>query len=587
MIEHETPSDFDTLSERLLPLALRGETRRKLRILAEEYRTRLSNLDNLFDSKRLSCPICESVKNVIITGNGRGDAKKLLCRAQHDSEFTGRNSTQFRFSTYTSFEALKVYQDFFAEALTLLTTCEGTYEGVAKYLNISKHMVELSVQTLLDYLGDNGRDSIHTNDDIVVIYADFSGTRVSRSASVIMSRVGDDIAYQVCCSMNYLTAWNFVKGLREKLNVKDDATVIFVTDGEVAWIGPIRSFFPDAVHVRQFHSENCKGLVYVHIPYGGKVYTTRFRWDVVLDEDKPSDEALRMRQRRKLERSARSKGVGWTELSDEIIVWEGTVKHPRGARRKSGGATVAGAMEGENGDHGLEENRENSGSEGSLDDSEQFEGTSDKGLRGRGRRIIAPNTDGPKRIFRGELEDALEIPVVRQAFSILAAVFGGLYITSNAAESLFNVKPALKSHRTVKSGEAFVQLLLFLRTKVRGWGREDIKSFFREEVVTFDRLRRVSVKRKGLRDDGVDPRDVVLDAHRNGEPVTICYRDRNGRRTSRIIEPLKIEADPYTGVRRVRGYCYLRDDERTFLLDRVMAATPTDTDLSIISSEEL
>ncbi|KXB00027.1 hypothetical protein AKJ42_01975 [candidate division MSBL1 archaeon SCGC-AAA261C02] len=472
--------------------------------------------------------------------------------------------------------------------LTLLTTCEGTYEGIAKYLNISKHMVELSVQTLLDYLGDNGKKSIIVDDDLVVVYADFSGTRVSRQASVIMSRVGDVVAYQVCCEMNYLTAWNFVRGLKRTLEVSDDATVIFVTDGETAWIDPIRSFFPDAVHVRQFHSRNSKGLIYVHVPYDGEVYTVRVPWDVVLDECEPNEEALRMRRRRKLEGSgsSRSRGDDWTELSDEIIVWKGVVRYPRG-RRKRKGATVAGAMD--EGKKALEpeEDREKNGSEGSSDDSEVSEGTSKKDPCGREEGDIAPGIDGPKRIFRGNLEDALEIPVVRRAFSILVALFGGLYITSNVAESLFNVKPALKSHRTVKSGDAFVQLLLFLRTKVRKWDRERIKSFFRDEVVTLGRLRKVSVRRKGLHGDEVDPKEVVLDAYDQRKPVTIYYKDGNGRRTSRMIEPRKIGTDPYTGMKRVKSYCHLRRAERTFLLDRVVHAIPADTELSIISKSEL
>lgn len=590
MIKPEAQNDFDSIAERFVPFTPRGNTRRKMKLLAEEYRERLSNLDGLLNGGRPSCPLCMSAENVIITGNGRGGTKKLECTTEHDPALTGRNDHRFRFSTYTSYEALKVYQDFLVEALSLLTMCEGTYEGIAKYLNISKHMVELSVQTLLDYLGDNRRESIRVDDDLVVVYADFSGTRVSRSASVIMSRVGDEIAYQVCCTMNYMTAWNFVRGLKERLDAKDGATVIFVTDGEVAWIDPIRSFFPEAMHVRQFHSENCRGLIYVHTLYEGEVYTVRFPWDVVLGEGEPSDGALRMRQRRMLEssRSGRSRGGNWTELSNEIIVWEGIAKHPRGVRReKDRGVTVPGAMSEENDSLVPEDNQKKKSPESPAGDSKEFEGTLEKGpseVRGGG---IAPGTDGAKRIFTGRLEDALELPVARRAFSILVALFGGHYITSNAAESLFNMKPALKSHRTVKSGDAFVQLLLFLRTKVRGWRRDDIRSLFRDEVVTFDRLQRISVKRKGLHEDGVDPKEVVLDACRSYRPVTICYRDGNGKRTSRMIEPLEIETNPYTGMKGIKSYCYLRDDERTFLLDRITNAIPVDTNLSIVSKDEL
>ncbi len=54
-----------------------------------------------------------------------------------------------------------------------------------------------------------------------------------------MSKVGKKVAYEVCPVMNYLTAWKFVKSLRERLEVKDDATIVFVMDGEKAWLDPI------------------------------------------------------------------------------------------------------------------------------------------------------------------------------------------------------------------------------------------------------------------------------------------------------------------------------------------------------------
>lgn len=588
--------DFDVMAGRLTPFATRGKTRDRLEAIAREYRERISNLEGLLEGGRLSCPICQSCEKVIITGNGRKGTKKQVCRAHHDPGFTGRDSTEFIFSTYTSYEAYKVYQDFLVEALTLLTTCEGTYRGIAKYLNISGHMVELSVQTLVDYLAEKGRGLIRVEGDPVVVYADFSGTRVSRSASIIMSRVGEEIAYQVCCTMNYLTAWNFVKGLKESLELDQGATLVFVTDGEEAWIDPIRSFFPDAVHIRQFHSRNCKGLVYVHLTQNEgiyTVYTVRFPWDVVLDEDEASEDALRMRRRRRLE--------GWsktglkadrTEVSDEVIVWEGIARHPRGRRRKEG-VTVPGAMDEPHRVEGVEGVEGEESSVGSVSDSKLFEESSEKRGVSRSREKggrIASGADGVKRVFRGRLEGALQIPPVHRVLSILVEVFGGHFITSNAAESLFNVKPALKSHRTVKSGSAFVHLMLFLRTKVRKWDGERVRSFFRGDVVTLDRLRSVTVKRKGPSRYGSDPEgvvNVVLDACRNSRPVTISYRDGRGRRTNRMIEPFVVKTDQYTGMKKVRGYCYLRDDERTFLLDRIVNAIPADTSLSIISPDQL
>ncbi len=580
--------DFDVLAERLTPFAPRGETKRKMRKLREEYREKVSKFDDLLEGERLCCPRHMDNEKVVITGNGKKGTKKFECRKWHDPELTGRDTTDFMFSTYTSYEAYKVYQDFLVEALTLLTTCEGSCEGVAKYLNISKHMVELSEQTLLDYLGSDGKESVQINGDLVVIYADFSGTQISKNSGIIMSKIGGEVAYKVCPTMNWMTGWNFVKGLKERLEADDDATVVFITDGGKAWLDPIQSFFPEAVHVRQFHSENSRGIIYVHLRHQEEPYTVRFPWDVVLDKGVTSKDAQRMRKRRKLGKTKRkSSREDMAELSDDIIVWEGIVKHPRGRRKKDKGVTVAEAMNGEKESDGSEDFQEEKDSEGAKDDSEGSEETSEKKVEKEERRVIASGTDTPKRIFKGKLEEAKEIPPVKRAFSILKEVFGGHYITSNTAEALFNVKPPLKAHRTMKNGKAFAQILLFLRTRVRKKDRDDIKSFFKNEVVTYERLRKVSVKRKGPRHDGVDPEEVVLKAYRNDDPVTIIYKDRNGTRTSRMIEPLKIKTEPYSGVRRIKSYCHLRQERRTFLLERVVDAIPADTELSVIPNDNL
>ncbi|KXB06250.1 hypothetical protein AKJ53_00950 [candidate division MSBL1 archaeon SCGC-AAA382F02] len=583
--------DLGVVTERLIPFAPRGETREKLWELHEEYKAKVSRLDDLFDGERLSCPWHGDNDEVIITGNGKRGTKKFKCEKWHDPDLTGRDTTEFRFSTFTSYEAYKVYQDFLTEALTLMTTCEGTLEGISKYLNISKYMVELSEHTLLDYLGDNGKDVIEVDDDPVVVFADFSGTQISKNTGMIMSKVGDNVPYKVCPTMNYMTAWNFVKGLKKRLETDDDTPVVFVTDGGTAWLDPIQSLFPDAVHIRQFHSKNTRGIIYVHLRHDGEPYTVRFPWDAVLEEGEASEDAERMRKRRKLGEDSPRSGQEWTELSEDIIVWEGIAKYPRGRRKKDEeegeGATVPEAMDGEEEPDEPEDPEEKEDSEDGKDDSGESEETSEEEGEKEEKMVITSGTATPERIFKGKLEEAKEIPPVKRAFSILKEVFGGHYITSNKAEALFNVKPPLKAHRTMKNGKAFAQILLYLRTKLRNKNREDIKSFFRNEVVTYDRLRKVSVKQLGLHYPDTSPEEDVLNAHLNNEPVTIIYKDRKGTKTSRMIEPLKIETDPYSGVRRIKSYCHLRQAERTFLLERVVDAIPANTELSVISKDSL
>lgn len=201
---------------------------------------------------------------------------------------------------------------------------------------------------------------------------------------------------------------------------------------------------------------------------------------------------------------------------------------------------------------------------------------------------VIPGTDGARRVFKGSLEHALRIPTVEHAWSILDCVLGGLYITSNAVECHFGIKQALRYHRTVKNGDALIRLLFYLKTRLRKLSRAEVKGFLRDEVVTFERIRRVAVgTRIGHRDRSWKRKErakpVELEACREARPVVIRCRDGRGKRTSRMIEPLEIGRDMYTGMLRVRTYCYLRSAERTFFLDRIADAIPMNIDLLIVA----
>ncbi|KXA96582.1 hypothetical protein AKJ37_04905, partial [candidate division MSBL1 archaeon SCGC-AAA259I09] len=57
-----------------------------------------------------------------------------------------------------------------------------------------------------------------------------------------------------------------------------------------------------------FHSKNTRGIIYVHLRHEGEPHTVRFPWDAVLEEGEASEDARRMRERRKLDESSRSEG---------------------------------------------------------------------------------------------------------------------------------------------------------------------------------------------------------------------------------------------------------------------------------------
>jgi predicted DNA-binding transcriptional regulator YafY len=137
----------------------------------------------------------------------------------------------------------------------------------------------------------------------------------------------------------------------------------------------------------------------------------------------------------------------------------------------------------------------------------------------------------------------------------------------------------------MKSGDALVHVILYLRTRLMKKGRGGIRDLLMNDVVTFERIRRVVVApraKSSVENRGIKTREVVLEACRECRPVVICYRDSRWMRTGRMIEPLEVSRDSYTGMWKLRSYCYLRNAERTFLLDRIVNATPIDTNFSIL-----
>jgi predicted DNA-binding transcriptional regulator YafY len=68
-------------------------------------------------------------------------------------------------------------------------------------------------------------------------------------------------------------------------------------------------------------------------------------------------------------------------------------------------------------------------------------------------------------------------------------------------------------------------------------------------------------------------RSVVEDAVRTQTVVRISYRDRNGDRTRRAVDPvgLYLDVDRWSLI----GWCHLREDGRLFHLDRIVRADPT------------
>jgi predicted DNA-binding transcriptional regulator YafY len=50
-----------------------------------------------------------------------------------------------------------------------------------------------------------------------------------------------------------------------------------------------------------------------------------------------------------------------------------------------------------------------------------------------------------------------------------------------------------------------------------------------------------------------------------------------------MIKPIDIGEDEYIGQTKIKAYCYLREAERTFILDRIVDAMPEMYNINIIN----
>ncbi len=250
------------------------------------------------------------------------------------------------------------------------------------------------------------------------------------------------------------------------------------------------------------------------------------------------------------------KRVQYTDLSKDIMIWEGTVYNqgtvynPRGKRRKKSTS----AKKERNNDNPDDKNT-------SPRDTNKKKST--------------------KKIFKGQLKDAKEISVFDYSFKIMKEIFGGLHITSNVAENVFNVKSKLEEHRTMKFGERILVCVLYGELILKDMDYDELIDFLKDEVITLNFIKNKTLARSGLQKNEQEksPNETIIkDAIENDWKLAIHYRDRNRNHTSRVISPLELDRNSYDDIVRIKAHCHLRDAERTFLLGRIRDLSIFDPD---------
>ncbi len=519
------------LKNRIRPLSIR-QVSRTIKYANKECHEKIKELNN--SQAICSCPECKINEHVKCTGTNHGK-RKFVCN-NHEKNIW--------FSTSTSYDAIEIYRNAMTANLYQLLRGNAIIKTTGEINDSSKYFIEFPLERLYEYISQEANSPIIKVDDrtdIVTIFFDLSGSNLARNKAIIMAKIENRAIFEIITTSNTLSTHKLLSAIKEKLRISENTKIVFVTDGEKCFVDSIKHFFPDAIHIRQFHKQSCKGIIYVHLKYEDEEYTVKCLWDAVLNEGEASEKIMKQRDQRakkKLDSHEHKKTVKYTELSKDIIIWKGTVYSPRGIRRK-------------------------------IPKEKKKKDTSIQK-----KRNTSP-IDTAKEIFRGLLNQAKQISVFNYCFDLLKRIFKGLHITSNIIENVFNVKSKLKLRRTMKFGERILVCTLYANIILKNLNKEEFLSFLKKEVVTYNFIRQKVLCGSGLqKNKPKEPSflEIIKEALDKKKKLIIHYCDKFKKHTSRIITPLEIKLDEYNNTTQIIAYCHLRKNQRTFYLERIRDA---------------
>ena len=333
------------------------------------------------------------------------------------------------FNENTSLEA--IYEKYRKQKEILKLILRGeTVEAIAAKLNVSKYEVRRVVTMLIDLLGTKKIENIH--DEIIVIFMDETGAG-ARSRCLVSALVCNHIVSYIANGRNFLTLNSALTAVRDAIGNVDGKKILVITDGYEAYVDAVFTVFPNAIHVRQFHSK--RGVVYIHFIEGGERRTIVLRWDAFLESSgNVSENTIRKRKWSEKIRKRDNRIPQWVdrvrkidtplESSDTVYYYSGFKKHPVRRRSRIG---------------------------------RRWCRSKSKTKRVRRKPKI-------KLLFKGKLSGLVEkFEAAGEVIDTVRNVFAGRYITSNLAEYVFQFKPWLKTKHGLKSVDyVFVMMLSYV-----------------------------------------------------------------------------------------------------------------------------
>jgi len=570
-------------SKRKIPYAPRNGFRERMKEVLSHYLEMTNAYQPLVEQQQsdggyLSCPLCQTNDHVKSGGTQVDGTRKFRCYNDHSCKtlvsrehfiLVMQDDWRGSFSTFTSFEAYQLYRMLLVEAIVLFIKTNSTISGLASYLGVSRKFIEMALSLALQVLQDEDVDlKLCGDEDFVLVFFDYSGCVLSRRLSLVLAKINDQLIWKIVCGANRLTIWDFIKTIKDTIeqsqmgkgeNKKDDdMKYIFITDGETSFVDPIGAFFPKSIHIRQFHKEELRGLIYVHFPGNIEInsegeeqiqrYTISCPWDIVLAEGEANSRTFDQRRRRK--QMQKDTGTEKTEQHQwDIKLWSyvkyiyrlpsNTEKTDKVARPK-----VDEKCESEMGEV------ESKDAEEEADDKSQ----KSKSTYGHARKKKSKEPKQKPIVFNS-LSDAKENPFFLQIFGILVMVFGGLYIQSNNVENGFNVKVALKPHRAMKVGTGILKLIIHSQLGLKYKSATDLRRYFLDKISLEMVMSWIVPHNKTVSEMKYKQEEIIRmihEAYNTQQILAITYRDRDKRLTRRGILVQNYD-DEYA-----RAYCYNR-----------------------------
>jgi len=486
------------------------------------------------------CPECKAPAHS--NGSVHGIQRFTCFESVHPKPHSFTINTSAEHSLFLYFCALRTLE-YLGQGMPL--------EGIQRIMGVTRWFTELVISAAAEQLKD--RDFGKISKDFIVVYID--GVYAVRGC-IIVAKIRDKILWKCCEGEDYQSIKSHLLQLKDCI---DAETIMFVTDGLINYVDAVREVFPDAIHVRHFHSTIEDILV--HFPYEDDLYTLHMKWDIFIEggrknvtlwkgikylldrkkEKKKRDKRANIVRLREIVESINKHGRRWDgrlmqrfsvrvdRVADEVISGKTDVKNLQDVLSKIEWNLVSLKFR-----HRLQERiyvvyvR--------IDRKEL------KWIQRKRKKRV-------EKLYMGELSDVAEkYPQIDHVLGIMRKEFEGKHITTNPVEGTnSHFLPLLRTHRSEKGTQRLINVILHLRFSLHAL----------EHALHIDMFKTSIIKRNQY---------IGIEI---GKPYWIKYRDNSNRVTTRRIHILSFD-----GKKRIDAYCYLRNESRTFRRDRIIKAIP-------------